>query len=236
MKVAILGAMDQEIALLTQRIETLTTDTLQHLTVYRGMVGEIEVFIVKCGIGKVASAVATTLLIQQYQPDYVVNTGSAGGFDPRLSVGDIVIASGVKHHDVDITHFGYELGQVAGNFPTVFDCDQRLIDAAQKAMQTLPTLKSIEGLIYSGDAFIGDDNTVMQLKQHFPDMSAVEMEGAAIGQTCHLLNTPFIVLRSLSDIAGKSSTVSFEKYIETAGQHSAALVLEMLKTLESTTN
>ncbi len=231
MKVAILGAMDQEVALLKDNIDTLKTETLHHLTVYTGAIQGVDVVLVKCGIGKVAASVATTLIIQHYQPDYVVNTGSAGGFDPRLSVGDIVISTGVQHHDVDLTHFGYALGQVAGGFPAVFQADQTLINAAQKAMTALPKLTAIQGLICSGDAFIGDDQTVMTLKQHFPDMSAVEMEGAAIGQACHLLNVPFLVLRSLSDIAGKSSSVSFEKYLDTAGKHSAQLVMEMLNQL-----
>ncbi len=234
MKVAILGAMDQEVALLKESIEGFTTESLQHLTVYKGKLKGIDVILVRCGIGKVAASVATTLLIQAYQPDYVVNTGSAGGFDPKLAVGDIVISSGVKHHDVDLTHFGYEAGQVAGGAPAVFTADKTLVSAAKRAMKSLPDLTFSEGLICSGDAFIGDDATVMQLKAHFPDMAAVEMEGAAIGQTCYILNTPFIVLRSLSDIAGKTSTVSFEQYLDKAGKHSAQLLIGMLEELQQT--
>lgn len=231
MKIAILGAMDQEVELLKNSLQDTKTSELQHLTVYTGTLHSVEVLLVKCGIGKVASSVATTLLIQHYHPDYVVNTGSAGGFDTSLKVGDLVIGSGVQHHDVDLTNFGYEPGQVAGGDPAIYPCDETLISAAEKAAETLAEIKNVRGLICTGDAFIGNDDKVAELRKTFPEMSAVEMEGAAIGQTCHILNTPFVVLRSLSDIAGTASTMSFQQYLDIAGKNSAQLVMGMIKEL-----
>ncbi|MFT4937206.1 MAG: adenosylhomocysteine nucleosidase [Paraglaciecola sp.] len=235
MKIAILGAMDEEITLLKQSLSNFNESQHKHLTIYTGELNGAEIALVKCGIGKVAAAVATTIMITQYRPDFVINTGSAGGFHEDLDIGDVVIASHVQHHDADLTHFGYELGQNAG-MPASFECDERIILAAEKAAMTLRQAKCIKGLICTGDSFIGSDEAAAKLRQLFPQMCAVEMEGVAIGQSCYLLNTPFLVIRSLSDIAGKTSTVSFEAYLDKAAKHSAQLVMQTISELTATTS
>lgn len=234
MKIAILGAMDEEITLLKESISGLVEHQHAHLTLYTGQLKGADVVLVKCGIGKVAAAVATTIVVDKFAPDFVVNTGSAGGFDQALSIGDIVIANELVHHDADLTHFGYALGQCAG-MPETYLCDAALIEAAEKAAITLGEAKTKRGLICTGDAFIGSDEAAAKLRSDFPTIAAAEMEGVAIGQTCHLLNVPFLVIRSLSDIAGKASTVSFQTYLERAAKHSAMLVMEMITALKSQT-
>ncbi|BDX05368.1 5'-methylthioadenosine/adenosylhomocysteine nucleosidase [Planctobacterium marinum] len=230
MKIGILGAMDQEIALLKQRMQLKETFHFAHLEYYVGTINEVEVVLVKCGIGKVAASVSTTVMIDKFAPDFVVNTGSAGGFDTALNIGDVVIATGVQHHDVDVTHFGYKRGQVFG-MPDIYPCDVRMVDAAVNAANNITHTTIKKGLVCTGDSFIGCDDAVSRLRGLFPDMSAVEMEGAAIGQTCFMLDTPFLVIRSLSDIAGKESSVSFSEYIEQAGKNSAELVMAMIMEL-----
>jgi adenosylhomocysteine nucleosidase len=232
MKIAILGAMDEEISLLQQSLDNPTTIKHAHLTIYCGELNGAQVVLVKCGIGKVAAAVATTIIIETFKPDFVVNTGSAGGFDKELEIGDLVIANEVVHHDADLTHFGYALGQCAG-MPETFLCDSQLIAAAQVAARSLDEVKTKRGLICTGDAFIGSDEAAAKLLSHFPAIVAAEMEGVAIGQTCYLLNVPFLVIRSLSDIAGKASTLSFPEYLQQAAKHSAMLVMAMIAQLNS---
>lgn len=229
-KIGILGAMDEEVALLKASLADVTETKWKHLTFYQGQLHNMQVVLVKCGIGKVAAALATTVLIEKFAPDAVVNTGSAGGFDTNLNIGDVVIAENVIHHDVDLTHFGYALGQCAG-MPEDYRSSNKLIDAAQQAATTISDIQFTRGLICTGDAFIGSDEAVAQLRENFPSMKAVEMEGAAIGQTCHMLDVPFLVIRSLSDIAGKTSSVSFKEYLETAAKNSAQLVMAMVKAL-----
>ncbi|MBU2979494.1 5'-methylthioadenosine/adenosylhomocysteine nucleosidase [Alteromonas sp. C1M14] len=230
MKIGILGAMDQEIALIKSALKNCQTRQWKHLTFFTGTLNNAEVVLVKCGIGKVAAGIATTVLIEQYKPDYVVNTGSAGGFDPALDIGDVVIGTAVKYHDVDITHFGYEKGQCAG-MPEQYTCDQTMIDAATSATSAISDIKKRQGLICTGDSFVGSDEAAQVILQAFPSLKAVEMEGAAIGQTCYLTDTPFLVIRSLSDIAGKTSTVSFQEYLDTAAKNSAELVMGMIARL-----
>ena len=227
MKIVIIGAMEQEITLIKAQIKDCETLTLAHLSLFTGTIDNNEICLVQCGIGKVASAAATALLIQSFAPDAVINTGSAGGFDPQLNIGDVVIASQLLHHDVDVTHFGYDLGQVP-QMPVYYESDASLVLLAQKAIARLPDIQVKTGLVCSGDSFVGSDEAANKIKANFPTMAAVEMEGAAIGQVCHLMKIPFVVIRSLSDIAGKTSTISFETYLETAAKNSARLVLDIV--------
>ena len=231
MKIVIIGAMEQEITLIKAKIKDCQTQKVNYLEVYTGTIDSNEVILVQCGIGKVASASATALLISEFSPDAVINTGSAGGFDPELDIGDVVIASELLHHDVDVTHFGYELGQVP-QMPHHYQSDQKPVDCAQKIIDSMLDVKVNTGLVCTGDSFVGSDEAAAKIKSNFDNMQAVEMEGAAIAQVCHLMNTPFVVIRSLSDIAGKTSTVSFEAYLETAAKNSATLVLSMISELK----
>lgn len=230
MKIAILGAMDEEITLIRASLQNCQEHHFNHLTVYVGKLNEVEIALVKCGIGKVAASVSTSVVIHHFAPDFVINTGSAGGFSAHLNIGDIVIATELRHHDADLTHFGYELGQNAG-MPASFACDQRLIKHASDAAISLQNVQVQQGLICTGDSFVGSDDAAAVIRQNFPEVCAVEMEGVAIAQSCHLLGTPFLVIRSLSDIAGKTSTISFEAYLGQAAKNSATLVMHTIATL-----
>ncbi|MGS2721401.1 5'-methylthioadenosine/S-adenosylhomocysteine nucleosidase [Paraglaciecola aestuariivivens] len=233
MKIAILGAMDEEITLLKASLEACQEIQLAHLKVYVGTLSGVQVAIVKCGIGKVAAAVSTTLMINHFKPDYVINTGSAGGFSTHLNIGDIVIGTELKHHDADLTHFGYELGQNAG-MPASFACDTLLVKLASEAAAEAIEVQVQQGLICTGDSFVGSDEAADIIRQNFPQVCAVEMEGVAIAQSCHLLSTKCLVIRSLSDIAGKTSTESFQAYLEKAAKNSANLVMQTIARLAAT--
>jgi adenosylhomocysteine nucleosidase len=230
MKIAILGAMDEEITLIRASLKSCQEKHFNHLTVYIGKLGEVDVALVKCGIGKVAASVSTSVVIHHFAPDFVINTGSAGGVSSHLNIGDIVIARELRHHDADLTHFGYELGQTAG-MPAYFECDKVLLEHASNAATNLKDIQIQQGLICTGDSFVGSDESADVIRQNFPAVCAVEMEGVAIAQSCHLLSTPFLVIRSLSDIAGKTSTVSFQAYLDQAAKNSATLVMQTIAKL-----
>lgn len=227
-KIAIIGAMEQEVTHLREQISNQTTYTHAGFEYYCGQIDQLEVILLKSGIGKVNAAVSTSLLLERYQPDYVINTGSAGGFHPELEVGDVVIGTQVTHHDVDVTPFGYVLGQVPGG-PETYQADSKLIEVAKQSVNALQEVALMEGLIATGDRFMYQEDDVAQTREKFPHMLACEMEAAAIAQTCHLFNTPFVIIRSLSDIAGKENAITFEQYLDKAAIHSAKLILEMLK-------
>ena len=230
-KVAIIGAMEEEVSLLRNKIQNLTTEVHGGFEYYLGKIENHPVVLLKSGIGKVNAAIGTALLLKLYQPDYVINTGSAGGFHPDLNVGDIVISEAVCHHDVDVTPFNYELGQVPG-MPAKFMPDKKLVEIAKQSIEALDEVKHMHGLIATGDRFMYLSDDVQKTRENFTDMIACEMEAAAIAQTCHAFETPFVITRSLSDIAGKENAVTFEKYLGQAATHSAKLILEMLKRID----
>ena len=235
MKAGIIGAMEAEVAILKSKLAKSKTITQSGFTFYQGELNGSEVIIVQSGIGKVAAALATAFLIDKFQPDYVVNTGSAGGFEQTLKVGDIVVSSQVRYHDVDVTAFGYEKGQLP-NQPAAYVANPMLVDAAKSSALLLTDIKSLVGLITTGDTFMTNEGDINKAKINFPDMVAVEMEGAAIAHTCHHLNVPFVIIRSLSDIAGKESPTSFDAYLEKAAVNSSQLVENMVEHLKGQQN
>ena len=231
MKAGIIGAMEPEVAILKEKLVNCETSTYAGYTFYEGQLDNSDVVIVQSGIGKVAAALATAVLIDKFQPDYVVNTGSAGGFDAQLKVGDVVVSSEVRYHDVDVTAFGYEIGQLPAN-PAAYIPDETLVAAAKEGIEQLDGIRSMVGLITTGDTFMTKADDIAKARANFPTMAAVEMEGAAIAHTCHQFNIPFVVIRSLSDIAGKESPTSFDEYLETASINSSQLVINMLNALK----
>ncbi len=234
MNVGIIGAMEPEVKILREAMQNPQVLTKAGFTFYTGELAGNTVTLVQSGIGKVASTIATTLLIDNFNPDCVINTGSAGGFDPSLSVGDVVISSEVRHHDVDVTAFGYEIGQVP-QMPAGFAAHPKLVEAAEQTIAQISEVKTLVGLICTGDSFMCDPVRIDKARSDFPTMLAVEMEGASIAQTCFALNTPFVVIRSMSDIAGKESPQSFEEYLETASINSSKMVVALLEKLTKVT-
>ncbi|ASK63115.1 5'-methylthioadenosine/S-adenosylhomocysteine nucleosidase [Virgibacillus phasianinus] len=229
MTIGIIGAMDEEVALLIENMTNKKEQTVANCLFVSGVIAGKDVVLLKSGIGKVNAAMATTILHERFNPDYVINTGSAGGFDENLEIGDIVVSSQVVHHDVDVTAFDYAYGQVPG-MPAMFAADSQLAALATNAVKSL-AISSKEGIIATADTFMANPGHVKRIKEKFPAMIAAEMEAAAVAQVCHQYNKPFVVIRALSDIAGKESTVSFDAFIDTAAKNAATLIIKMIKEL-----
>jgi adenosylhomocysteine nucleosidase len=232
MKIAIIGAMEEEVVLLRDKIDNKTVDVIAGCEYTSGQMNGVEVVLLRSGIGKVNAAMSTTILLDKYSPDFVINTGSAGGSDESLNVGDIVISTEVRHHDVDVTAFDYEYGQVP-QLPPAFLAYEELIKIAEKGAKELQDVQVVQGLIASGDTFVNELHVVENIRDKFKVVKAVEMEAAAIAQVCYQFAVPFVIIRSLSDIAGKESNISFDQYLEKAALHSANLVMKMVALLKN---
>ncbi|WP_133407700.1 5'-methylthioadenosine/adenosylhomocysteine nucleosidase [Parashewanella tropica] len=230
MKIGVIGAMEPEVVHLIKSIQNPQTKTIAGIEFVSGEYGEHQLIVTRSGIGKVTASIATTILIQEYNPEYIINTGSAGGFAKELAIGDIVISNEVRHHDVDVTAFGYEIGQVPQH-PAAYLPHPTLVDAASKAIDKIGEVKAIEGLICSGDSFINNPERAKVMLSNFPTMAACEMEAAAVAQVCYQFKKPFVVIRSLSDNANDDSAVDFDSYIIKAGHHSALMVLALTEYL-----
>lgn len=231
MKIGIIGAMEQEVSILKNALENCQTVTKAGCNYFSGQINGVDVVLLQSGIGKVAAAVGTTILLDEHQPDVVINTGSAGGFDSSLNVGDVVISTEVRHHDADVTAFGYEMGQMAQQ-PAAFIADEKLMDVAEKALQQMDDTHAVRGLICTGDAFIASAERQAFIRQHFPSVVAVEMEAAAIAQTCHQFKVPFVVVRAISDVADKEAGMSFDEFLPLAAKSSSQMVIKMVDLLK----
>lgn len=230
MKIGIIAAMSEELVHLTQNLAKAQEVQVLGNTYYTGTVGKTEVVLVQSGIGKVMSAMSVAVLADHFQVDAVINTGSAGAVAEGIAVGDVVIADKLVYHDVDVTAFGYAYGQMAGQ-PLYFESDKNFITRIQTNLSQLEQTWHL-GLIATGDSFIAGDDKITSIKSHFPDVLAVEMEGAAIAQAAQALGLPFLVIRAMSDNANHEASISFDEFIIKAGRRSAQVLLAFLKSLD----
>lgn len=229
MTIGIIGAMDEEIALLRNNMTDKTELTIANSLFIEGKIEGKNVVLLKSGIGKVNAAMGTTIMFERFQPSYVINTGSAGGTAKNSEVGDIIISTHVVHHDVDVRAFNYVYGQVPG-MPEGFEADDTLIKKAFVTLERL-SVPCSKGIIATGDSFIADASKVKFIQEKFPEVLATEMEAASVAQVCYQYNKPFVVIRALSDIAGKESSISFDSFLTTAAKNASKLIIEMIKIL-----
>lgn len=229
MKIGIIGAMEEEILLLKSKMSNKKEWIEAKADFIEGQIGEVEVVLVRCGIGKVNAALTTTLLLAKHDIDLIVNTGSAGGIGAGLHVGDVVIASEMAYHDVDATVFGYSIGQVP-QMPARYIANQGTIEKTITAAKKTG-LTPVKGLIVTSDSFIASQAQTDVILSNFPDALASEMEGAAIAQVCYQFDVPFVIIRAMSDVADEEAGVSFDEFIIEAGKKSAEMVLELVASL-----
>jgi len=218
--------MDEEIFFLKEKMHHPKINKIANTEYIQGKINNTSVTLVKSGIGKVNAAMNTAILIDRYQPDCIINTGTAGGFSDQLEVGDLVISDAVVHHDVDVTGFDYEWGQVPG-CPTYFKPNDKLVNVTEDVLNSLGINYKL-GLIATGDVFMNNPQKINAVKEKFPGLIALEMEAAAICQVAHQFKTPFIVIRALSDIAGETSSVSFEQFVEKASAHASKIIVNVI--------
>ncbi|MBI9103002.1 MAG: 5'-methylthioadenosine/S-adenosylhomocysteine nucleosidase [Spirochaetales bacterium] len=229
--IGIIGAMEEEIELLKKKIGPLGSYTRGGNTFYIGELHGLKIVLLKSGIGKVNATIGATLLMSRYNPICIINTGSAGAVFRDLEIGDVVISSDVVHHDVDVTAFDYAYGQVP-QMPPTFLPHEDLIKMAEDAAKQLPGINVSRAGIATGDSFMNDQDEIQKIRDLFPTVAAIEMEAAAIAQTCHQFNKPFVIIRAISDKADAGAAVSFETFIKKAADNSAKMVLEMILELK----
>lgn len=229
MKIGIIAAMEEEVKTLVEKLTDQKKKEIANQTFYDGKINHNEVTLVQSGIGKVNASIAATLLIELFDVEAVINTGSAGGIGVGLSIGDLVVSRELTYNDADARAFGYEYGQIP-QMPEKYIADEHLIDTFSKTAEKL-NWNVHQGLIVTGDSFISSERQINHIIDHFPDALVTEMEGTAIAQTCHQFNIPYIVVRALSDTADEVASVSFDQFIDEAGKQSADLVLHFLDRL-----
>lgn len=229
MKIGIIAAMEQELRLLVDRLEDTKTTTHLGNTYYSGKLGKHDVVLVQSGVGKVMSAMSVAVLVDDFEVEAVINTGSAGAVAEGIAIGDVVVASRLVYHDVDLTAFGYAYGQMSMQ-PLYFESDERFVAVFEETLREQKVASHI-GLIATGDSFIAGQDKIDHIKTAFPEVLAVEMEGAAIAQAAHATNCPFIVIRAMSDTAIHDANITFDEFIIEAGKRSAKTLIAFLEKL-----
>ena len=220
--VGIIGAMTVEIDGLKKIMTEKTSEEIAGMIFTKGNLMGKETVVTVCGEGKVNAAIAAQIMILKYKPNFIVNTGVAGGLADELSVCDIVVATSVVQHDLDMTPVGIELGCTAGIECIYMECDkdirEEIIDSVIEC-----GIKYHTGVIASGDQFIASDTKKQWLVKTF-NASACEMEGGAIGHTCIRNKIPFAVIRAISDGGDDNAKLSFPEFSALAAKNSIGVM------------
>lgn len=231
----IIGAMDSEIALLTSAMTDVQTQLGAGLTFYKGLLCGKTAVVVKCGVGKVNAAACAQMLIDRFAVNAVINVGVAGGVSFQLRVLDVVVGTALVQHDFDLRPFGYVKGYLGADYggdpasPTLFEADKALVSRAVTAAKAVlgDEHACYEGVIASGDEFVASSERREAIASMCGAMAS-EMEGAAIAQVASQNGVPFLVLRTISDLADGSAPVSFETVVQFAADKAAAIIMRMM--------
>lgn len=229
-KLGIIGAMQQEVETLLERMENKNAVTVAGSTFYEGILSGLNVVVVQCGIGKVNAAICTQILCDCYHVTHIVNTGIAGSLCADLDIGDLVVSRDAMHHDFDCTAFGYPHGKVPGMEVVAFPANENLIRLAFAAAEAVNAGHTKIGRVASGDQFVA----APALKDKIISVSnalCTEMEGAAIAHTAHRNGIPFVILRAISDKADNSAEMDYPSFEKLAAHRCAEVTTALAAAL-----
>ncbi|WP_062047701.1 5'-methylthioadenosine/adenosylhomocysteine nucleosidase [Bacillus sp. JCM 19034] len=231
MKIAIIGAMTEEITALKQEMSIHKSVEIAHVEFYVGSMFNREIVLCKSGVGKVNAALTTQILIDRFGVTHIIFTGVAGAVDEQLDVGDIAISTHAMQHDIDARPLGFKKGQIpmfAGS--SDFQADGYLTALAEECSTVCRGRTIVKGRIVSGDQFIADPIRVSELRETFSAV-CVEMEGAAVAQVASLNAIPFVIIRSISDKANGEASMSFSQFTALASEQSRLIVSKMIENI-----
>ena len=221
--IGIIVAEEKELEAVVEKMMKKQEEKVHELKFIKGILAKKECIVVKSGgVGKVNAARTVQILINNYNPEYIINVGSAGALNKDLNIGDVVIGKNMVQYDFDLTAFGRKKGEI-NNVGRIINADEKLINACENVINTAfenKENKVIIGTIATGDSFCTRIELKKEIIQEFR-ADCVEMEGAAIAQVCKLDNVPFVVIRSISDKVDGSNQIQFEEYLETASKNCA---------------
>ena len=227
--IGIIGAMEEEIENIKPHIDIISTKNIVGLDFYMGKMGGNNVVLVRSGIGKVNAAVCSQVLIDLYAVDYIINVGVTGAINKELKIGDVVIATDTMHHDMDTTYFGDEIGIIPRMEESSFKADDELINIALQASKDTIENNIYTGRIVSGDQFLCDIEKKNKIWSHFKAY-CVDMESAAIGQTCYLNKIPFSIIRSISDNSDENN--EYENFFKDSAIKASNILKNMIDIID----
>jgi len=231
MKIGIIGAMDEEVNRYIQELKNCKKIKHAKFDFYSGNLSGKEVVVIKSGIGKVNAAACTQILIDTFKISKIIFTGVAGALNPILNPYEIVISKDSVQHDIDITAFGREKGEIPDEDSSIFKADKNLLELSCKIAKE-ENLKIISGRVLTGDQFIQSKEKSRELRKYF-NGDCVDMETAAVAHVCKINQIPYVAIRSISDKADHSANIDFDVFLHKAAENSYSLVKKILKALEN---
>lgn len=230
-KVGIIGAMDVEVDTLKEATDIKTVTKIADMEFCEGTLGEKNVVIVKCGMGKVNSGICAHTLINDFNCTKIINTGVAGSLDDKIDIGDFVVSTDAVQHDFNVEAIGFEKGEIPYTGLYAFPADEAMREAAVKAIQeSASDVNAFEGRVCSGDQFISTKEQKDKIISDFGGLCC-EMEGAAIAQACYLNSTPFVVIRAISDKPNETEFVDYKVFEAQAAARCAKIVQYMIENM-----
>jgi len=227
-KLAIMGAMEEEIIPLLSKFTDIKKNEFASNTYYEAKLGNLDVVIAYSKIGKVFSTLTAATLIEIFSCDTLLFSGVAGGINPELKIGDLIVASKLSQHDLDITAFGHPHGYVPGGGVFV-NTDENLKNIALDVAKE-NNIKLIEGIIATGDQFVANEERKNFIANTFK-ADALEMEGASVAVVCDALDVPCLILRAISDTADMDAGFNFDEFLEDSAKKSADFLIQIVNKL-----
>lgn len=228
-KLAIMGAMEEEITPLLENFTDINKINYANNIYYECKLGNLDVVIAYSKIGKVFSTLTATTMIEKFGCDTLLFSGVAGGINPKLKIGDLIVANQLLQHDLDITAFGHPYGYVPGGDVFIKTDDKLKNIALEVAKEN--NIKIIEGIIATGDQFIADEKRKDFIKDTF-NADALEMEGGSVAVVCDALDIPFLILRAISDTADMDAGFNFDEFLETSAKNSANFLMKVINKIQ----
>lgn len=223
-----MGAMPEEIAPILEKIGNYTTTTYAKNNYYEATYKGVDLVIAYSKIGKVFSTLTASMMIEHFGAEKLLFSGVAGAVSPDLRVGDLVIATKLAQHDLDITAFGHPHGFVPEG-DVYIESDKEFLEISKKVAKSMN--KDVkEGIIATGDQFIANNQKKDWIGETF-NAHALEMEGASVAVTCNALGVPFFILRAISDAADVDAGFSFDEFLESSAKESAEFMMKMVENI-----
>lgn len=223
--VGIIGAMDKEIEFIKNTMFIERTDYYGGRTFYVGKIKGREIVLVQAGIGKVNAAITTSLLLQQFPINYIINTGCAGGLKPAKQC-DLIIAKGCTYHDAQC--FDYAYGQIP-DMPQIYMPSQELSSKVEYLAKK-NNISYQKGIIATGDTFVTSMDTLKEVSKEVNNIIACDMEATAIAQTCYVYGKPFVIIRMISDVINSDEQLkSYAEIVVGVCKRAAEFVLKIIE-------
>ena len=248
-RIAVLGAMSEEILAIKQLMTDVKVVKSHGYDFIVGQINNKAVVVTLSGVGKVASAISVTLLNTLFSIKSLVFTGIAGAVNSELNIGDIVISENLFQYDVDARP-NFPIYEIPFFEKAIFPVQKKLVNKATTAIELLlkdkkfnssinseniniNAPKYIKGVIGSGDKFITKSTITKSIDQMLFDqyqlhLDCIEMEGAAVAQCCYQFNTPFVVIRIISDKPSSTTIKDYKAFKHTVAKHYTKNIIDLL--------